>query len=329
MDELATIRTSNIRLPTIYFGKNTYHIIFSSSVLLLHATVRLCVVSTMTMYFFHVSRNCTYEYVVFIVILISFPVCSLLLSQRGMIIPETRYAKTTANTQAMVCNDRSKSRRNKAGVHNIPILRLSSYREPQEMNDQKELTLYEILRTSEDATRSEIKSQYIMLAKRCHPDARMQMQQMENEQTIDFQIIAEAWKILKDPKSRRKYDRELKIKELAEKAERFTNRNLEQAFRAVGQVISLASSSPEEEKNDKLDYDYDDYNYMNNTTSSRSSASIEIEDEQEVAENAAEEVITNISISTIEGTGKQDDTAVDALELTEKSIDLEERQVVQ
>jgi curved DNA-binding protein CbpA len=89
-------------------------------------------------------------------------------------------------------------------------------------DEEKEPTLYEILNASPDATRSELKKQYATLARVSHPDAQ------KNDETIDFQQIAEAWNTLGNPQSRRRYDRQLKAKAWGEAAQRLTNERLEQ-----------------------------------------------------------------------------------------------------
>lgn len=89
-------------------------------------------------------------------------------------------------------------------------------------DEEKEPTLYEILNASPDATRSELKKQYVSLARVSHPDAQ------KNDGAVDFQQIAEAWRTLGNPKSRRQYDRQLKAKAWGEAAQRITNESLEQ-----------------------------------------------------------------------------------------------------
>jgi len=88
-------------------------------------------------------------------------------------------------------------------------LQSSSQQPPKEKSDrsnnskdeQKELTLYEILGTSQTATRSELKSQYITLAKKSHPDAQLGKEKEGiDDETVDFQEIAEAWRTLGNPK---------------------------------------------------------------------------------------------------------------------------------
>ena len=96
-------------------------------------------------------------------------------------------------------------------------------------DDKKELTFYEILGASQDATRSELKKKYITLARVSHPDAQVGGNNSEgNNQDVDFQNVAEAWRTLGNPKSRRRYDRTLKAKAWGDKAQRLTNERLDQ-----------------------------------------------------------------------------------------------------
>jgi len=76
-----------------------------------------------------------------------------------------------------------------------------------------ELTLYDILQCPPTATRSELKRAYITLAKETHPDALLQAGIQNNEIVPDkFVEISQAWKILGDSTSRRRYDREIRAK---------------------------------------------------------------------------------------------------------------------
>lgn len=74
-------------------------------------------------------------------------------------------------------------------------------------------TLYDILNCSPSATRSELKRAYITLAKETHPDALLQAGLQTDEIIPDkFVEISNAWKILGDSTSRRRYDREMRAK---------------------------------------------------------------------------------------------------------------------
>ena len=74
-------------------------------------------------------------------------------------------------------------------------------------------TLYDILQCPPTATRPELKRAYIALAKETHPDALLQAGVQTNEIVPDkFVEISQAWKILGDSTSRRRYDREIRAK---------------------------------------------------------------------------------------------------------------------
>jgi hypothetical protein len=70
-------------------------------------------------------------------------------------------------------------------------------------------TLYEILGASPTASRSELKQNYIRLARATHPDALIGVNVTGSDDLMNFTQIAQAWKILSDEKERRKYDRSL------------------------------------------------------------------------------------------------------------------------
>ena len=260
------------------------------------------------------------------VVLVSFsttcPTHSFLITQHGLIssrfpedksnIATRRSFRYNNNNNNNNNNSNSNSRKNGITINNDSIRLQSSYqREPQketsggnrkinsEEDEEKELTLYEILRTSPTDTRSEIKSQYIALARISHPDAQISKEKTkegegeggidDKEDVVDFQQIAEAWRTLGNPQSRRKYDRELKAKEWGEKAQRLTNERLDQAVpialnflrrtTAVGQAIATGFSSSSSSTS------------SSSTSSSSSSSSSEIESEDGTSNN------TNIDIN--------------------------------
>ncbi|KAL9189070.1 hypothetical protein ACHAXT_011560 [Thalassiosira profunda] len=80
-------------------------------------------------------------------------------------------------------------------------------------------TLYEVLQCAPDASRMELKRAYLSLAKETHPDALLQYGLDASDETEQrFGEIAQAWKVLGDTQSRRRYDRELAAKGLSSKA---------------------------------------------------------------------------------------------------------------
>ncbi len=80
-------------------------------------------------------------------------------------------------------------------------------------------TLYDVLQCSPTATRAEIKISYINLAKRTHPDALLQSGIIDDPDAEQrFTEISQAYEILSDSTSRRRYDRELRAKGLSQTA---------------------------------------------------------------------------------------------------------------
>ena len=77
-------------------------------------------------------------------------------------------------------------------------------------DDENEPNFYEILGASPNASRGELKKKYIQLARVSHPDAQIGTDNSGDE--VDFQSVAEAWRTLGNPKSRKRYDRYLKAK---------------------------------------------------------------------------------------------------------------------
>jgi curved DNA-binding protein CbpA len=102
--------------------------------------------------------------------------------------------------------------------------------------NNKEKTLYEILGASPTATRAELKTKYIEMAKLSHPDAQIGRMGAQVE-TLDFGEIAAAWRVLGDAKSRKRYDRELQYKEWSAYASKYANEKLEEAVPAMAKMM--------------------------------------------------------------------------------------------
>ena len=98
-------------------------------------------------------------------------------------------------------------------------------------------SLYEILRASRNATRTELKFQYITLAKETHPDALIGKQIKDVDTTVSFSEVAEAWKILSNPKNKRRYDRSLQTEVLADNFEEMAVKVSEQAGPSVMKIF--------------------------------------------------------------------------------------------
>jgi DnaJ-class molecular chaperone len=207
-------------------------------------------------------------------------------------------------------------------------------------SNQSEKTLYEILRVEATATRQEIKKQYFQLAKLSHPDAKINSNNSRQDDEIDFQEIAEAWRILGNSKLRRRYDRELRAKEWSENAQRFTNERLEKAVPvaldmmdkvavpflrrttattwAVGQAIASGFGKPAG-KNPSI-------NNSKNKSSSKTTTNgdgVDHVSDLEV-ESGPSMGLTDAFMAALEA-GQQAVRAIDTIELNEKSRLLEER----
>jgi curved DNA-binding protein CbpA len=91
-------------------------------------------------------------------------------------------------------------------------------------------TLYDVLGASPTDTRTELKKCYVSMAKKYHPDALVSMA-LSNanakdsaspnnpnnpDESIDFSEIAAAWRVLSDPKERRRYDRTLQAEQFSQ-----------------------------------------------------------------------------------------------------------------
>lgn len=110
------------------------------------------------------------------------------------------------------------ARESKAFISPQINTKASTYLFSTQENAPSEKTLYEILNSSPDATRSEIKRKYVELVRTSHPDARIGMEDSTyaDEQ---FQLYTNAWKTLSNPLERKRYDRELRAKKFAQDVE--------------------------------------------------------------------------------------------------------------
>jgi curved DNA-binding protein CbpA len=102
-------------------------------------------------------------------------------------------------------------------------LKLSSSSSFEDPHSSTKKNLYQVLGARGDESRAELKQLYISLAKTHHPDAARQTQDTASGEnstspssTRTFAEIAAAWRVLSDPKSRKRYDRSLQ-------AEAFSN----------------------------------------------------------------------------------------------------------
>ena len=101
--------------------------------------------------------------------------------------------------------------------------------------DDTDRTLYDILGCSPQASREELKKQYITLAKILHPDARIDSK--ETESNVEFSEVATAWKILSDDQQRRRYDRSLRANEFISDVEKTASKLGESAAPHVKNVF--------------------------------------------------------------------------------------------
>lgn len=80
--------------------------------------------------------------------------------------------------------------------------------------------LYKILGVETNATKSEMRRQYVALARVTHPDALIGNNKTELRVNTEFSQIARAYKILSDSKERKRYDRSLAAKDFTKNIER-------------------------------------------------------------------------------------------------------------
>ena len=109
-------------------------------------------------------------------------------------------------------------------------------------------TLYDILQCSSTAPRTELKRSYLSLAKKTHPDALLQIGVVnDDEAQRQFVRISEAWEILGDSTSRRRYDRELQAKGISSKAGGMFESWVMGAAKAMDEALAKAEDEVEDE----------------------------------------------------------------------------------
>ncbi|EJK64174.1 hypothetical protein THAOC_15116 [Thalassiosira oceanica] len=103
-------------------------------------------------------------------------------------------------------------------------------------------TLYDVLGCDQAATRAELKRAYLSKAKLFHPDAVLQNGSSVDveEAELKFVEVSEAWKILGDQVTRRRYDRDLQGKQISSKAGNLFVSFVEGAAKAMDEALSIA-----------------------------------------------------------------------------------------
>lgn len=100
--------------------------------------------------------------------------------------------------------------------------------------------MYDVLGISPEASRSDLKRQYMTLAKQTHPDALIGRNLTADEVETnmqDFVEIAEAYRVLSSPKLRRKYDRSLQAEDFVESVEQAASQFTKSAAPQVKKVL--------------------------------------------------------------------------------------------
>jgi curved DNA-binding protein CbpA len=131
-------------------------------------------------------------------------------------------------------------------VSNEDSFKIIDQQENEKLEDT--ITLYEILGAPATATRAELKTRYVELAKISHPDAQISSSSSSSSNSsnvidgkVDFNEVAQAWRVLSDSKLRKKYDRELRAAAFSERAQAFANENLEKAVPAMADMVDIAA----------------------------------------------------------------------------------------
>lgn len=172
-------------------------------------------------------------------------------------------------------------------------------------------TLYDILGASPMSTKEELKKCYVKMAKLSHPDAKISQNSGETQTALDFTEIAAAWEVLGDTKMRKRYDRNLQAEEWYKRTQRMTNESLEGAVEILDKVA---------------------FPFLRRTTATTLAVGQAVAEgisrvsAKETKETATAETLA-YSLFTVVQAGQQAGRAIDSIELTEKSKELEIRYV--
>ena len=192
-------------------------------------------------------------------------------------------------------------------------------KEENPINTTSGKTLYEVLNSKNDATRSEIKRNYINLVRQTHPDALISRGEPDfDDDNPEFQEIMQAWRTLSNPFERKRYDRQLRAAEFTARVENavgaigktagpqflnaFENVAIPFLRRSAATTVAGFTSISEDIKN-----------YGSGPINATSSETVS-------GENGIGGIISNAMKSSRKA-GK----AIDCLELMEKSGDLKKR----
>jgi hypothetical protein len=180
-------------------------------------------------------------------------------------------------------------------------------------------TLYDILGASPMATKEELKKCYVKMAKLSHPDAKLSQNNNSGggaetqTTTFDFTEIAAAWEVLGDTKMRKRYDRNLQAEEWYKRTQRMTNESLEGAVEILDKVA---------------------FPFLRRTTATTLAVGQAVAEgisrvsAKETKETATAEKLAYSLLNVVQA-GRQAGRAIDSIELTEKSKELEVRYVLQ
>ena len=107
----------------------------------------------------------------------------------------------------------------------------------QEPSQVVERTLYDILGATPEDTKAELKRKYVVLAKQTHPDAVRD----GSSSDIEFSQIAAAYKVLSDPKQKRRYDRRLKAEAFSRELQELAGGFAEKAAPQVQNMLDTVA----------------------------------------------------------------------------------------
>lgn len=101
------------------------------------------------------------------------------------------------------------------------------------------MNLYDILGASPDDSKAELKRKYVFLAKQTHPDASRDGSELRTD--LDFSEISAAYKVLSDPKEKRRYDRRIQAEAFSKEIQEFAGDVADKAAPQVRDILDTVA----------------------------------------------------------------------------------------
>ena len=180
------------------------------------------------------------------------------------------------------------------------------------------VTLYELLDIRSTATRPEIKKRYLELARQLHPDANISNSNpsQDNPTNLTFVELSRAYEVLSCPRERKRYDRDLRAKEITRDIEDAAEGLFKSVFRSTSKAFAAVQDTGKQVKAS---------NRSNNNGSNEEASSSKQSRSNSAQPEATQTNVFDFASAAMQALRKGLDAGkiVDNLELIEKAEQLE------